>query len=156
MQFVQWHETSKYWIKSGINDPCKIDVFLCKILWFYNFLLKVHILIQMNKNPLLNIKIILFLNSHWLIKHMIIQISSKDHRLPFNWIQTSPHYSPSCDARVEKKNKIQFSDSLSRLLRVFAPHFLGQSYVRRSEITFFTNAYRHSYSDMILVAKFNF
>ena len=75
MHFVQWHETPKYWIKSGINDPCKIDVFLCKILWFYNFLLKVHILIQMNKNPLLNIKIILFLNftlaaksSIWLFK----------------------------------------------------------------------------------------
>ena len=62
MHFVQWHETPNYWIKSGINDPCKIDVFLCKILWFYNFLLKVHILIQMNENPLLNIKIILFLN----------------------------------------------------------------------------------------------
>ena len=75
MHFVQWHETPKYWIKSGINDPCKIDVFLCKILWFYNFLLKVDIPFQMNEKPLLNIKIILFLNftlaaesSIWLFK----------------------------------------------------------------------------------------
>ena len=35
-----------------------------------------------------------------------------------------------------KKNKIQFSDSLSRLQKVFAPHFLGH----RSEIIY-TNAY---------------
>ena len=158
MHFVQWHETPNYWIKSGINDPCKIDVFLCKILWFYNFLLKVDIPFQMNEKPLLNIKIIvLFLNFTLAAESSIWLFKFPQKTIDFPLIEFKLLLIILLRAmRGLKKNKIQFSDSLSRLLRVFAPHFLGQSYVRRSEITFCTNAYRHSYSDMILVAKFNF
>ena len=138
MHFVQWHETPNYWIKSGINDPCKIDVFLCKILWFYNFLLKVHILIQMNENPLLNIKIILFLNFTLAVEkaydysNFLFKKTIDFPLIEFNLLLIILLHA----MRGLKKNKIQFSDSLSRLLRVFAPHFLGQSYVCRSEITF--------------------
>ena len=39
---------------------------------------------------------------------MIIQISSKDHRLPFDWIQTSPHYSPYTMRGLKKKIRFNF------------------------------------------------
>ena len=131
--------------------------FCVKYCGFTIFCWKYILLIQMNKNPLLNIKIILFLNFTLAAKSSIWLFKFPLKTIDFPLIEFKLLLIILLHAmRGLKKNKIQFSDSLSRLLRVFAPHFLGQSYVRRSEITFFTNAYRHSYSDMILVAKFNF